>query len=140
MKSAGYIEWGPQLETGIESIDAQHKILVEMCNEANRELQDRFDKEFVERIVLDLMNYALYHFDQEEELMRDNAYQALAPERAQQHIAEHRGFSDTVARVHHDLAQGKPITREALMGFLNGWLVNHILHTDMALAKFLRSK
>lgn len=137
LQSDGLLEWGPQLETGIESIDAQHKILVDMCNQANHRLRDRIDKDFVEQVVHDLMSYALYHFEQEEELMLDNAYLQHAPDMASRHLAEHRGFSETVAAVQHDLALGKLISREALMGFLNGWLVNHIMNTDMALARYL---
>lgn len=140
MQSSGYLEWGPKLETGIEEIDEQHKILVEMCNEANRKLQDHVDKEFVERIVHDLMSYALYHFDQEEDLMETYGYEAHAPQDEQSHIAEHRSFSDTVSKVSTDLAKGQMITREALMYFLNNWLVNHIMNTDMRLAKFLLVK
>jgi len=137
MENTGYLQWGPSLETEISIIDEQHKMLVEMCNQANRKLQDRIDKEFVEQIVHDLMSYALYHFETEEELMLEYDYSEKSAEAAARHIAEHRSFSETVAGVKLALVKGELISRENLMGFLNGWLVNHIMNTDMQLAKFL---
>lgn len=140
MEEAGLLQWSPRLETGIKVVDDQHQILVEMCNQTNRKLADGIDRGYVEQLVVDLMSYALYHFDQEEELMQANQYRELEPAAAARHVQEHRSFSDTVSAVQQKLQKGELISRENLMGFLNGWLVGHILNTDMELAQFLRSR
>lgn len=136
--STELLVWGPKLATGIKAIDDQHMILVEMTNDANRKLKDAVDKPLLMRMVRDLMNYALYHFDTEEELMASHGYLERHPDDAARHNAEHRDFSETVAQLHQALVRGELITREHLVGFLNHWLVNHILHTDMRLAAFLQ--
>jgi hemerythrin-like metal-binding protein len=115
-------------------------MLVEMLNEANLRMRSVAERSMVEGIVRDLMSYALYHFETEEELMLEHAYAQKSPEDAQTHAREHREFSETVAAVQKDLVAGKPITREVLLGFLNNWLVNHIMNTDMRLAAFLKTR
>ena len=137
MQNDDLLEWGPKLFTGIEAIDEQHKMLVDMLNEANLRLRSLVERSVVEDIVRDLMSYALYHFETEEELMLEQAYAQESPEDAATHAREHREFSHTVASVQQDLVNGKPVTREVLLGFLNHWLINHILNTDMRLATFL---
>lgn len=133
------LQWGPKFVTGIEAIDQQHMMLVEMLNEANTRLRLVVPRPVVEGIVHDLMSYALYHFETEEELMSEYAYAQAMPVDAASHIKEHNDFSQTVASVQRDLVAGKLVTRETLLGFLNHWLVNHILSTDMRLAAFLNS-
>ena len=140
MHNDDLLEWGPKLLTGIEAIDEQHKMLVDMLNEANLRMRSMVERAVVESIVRDLMSYALYHFETEEELMLEQAYAKESPDDAATHAREHREFSQTVASVQQDLVAGKLITREALLGFLNNWLVNHILNTDMRLASFLKTR
>ncbi len=140
MHNDDLLEWGPKLLTGIEAIDEQHKMLVDMLNEANLRMRSMVERAVVESIVRDLMSYALYHFETEEELMLEHGFAQESSEDAATHAREHREFSQTVASVQQDLVAGKPITREALLGFLNNWLVNHILNTDMRLASFLKTR
>lgn len=134
--SAGYepIVWNESLMTGVEIIDEQHQMLVNMFNEANRRLTANSGRDVLEDIVRDLMSYALYHFDTEEELMVENAYM---PEAQEAHFREHRAFSAKVSGLQQDLRYGKLISREELLSFLNGWLINHILNTDQKLGMFL---
>lgn len=128
------IVWNESLMTGVASIDEEHRILVGMLNEANYRLSESSSREVLEEIVHDLMSYALYHFDNEEEMMVEKAY---APEEKEAHFREHRSFSAKVAGLQQDLKQGKLIAREELLAFLNGWLIDHILNTDMRFARFL---
>jgi hemerythrin-like metal-binding protein len=72
--------------------------------------------------------------------MLEHGFAQESSEDAATHAREHREFSQTVASVQQDLVAGKLITREALLGFLNNWLVNHILNTDMRLASFLKTR
>lgn len=128
------IVWTDAMMTGVNSIDDQHQILVNMLNMANEQLTDSSSHLQIEEIIHDLMSYALYHFDTEEELMLNNNYPA--PHR-EKHFQEHRDFSATVAQVQKNITQGKLITRAELLGFLKNWLINHILGTDKHLGKFL---
>jgi hemerythrin-like metal-binding protein len=130
------IVWNETLLTGIKNIDDQHQILVSMLNEANDRLAENNGREMLEEMIRDLMSYALYHFDTEEALMLENNY---PEENKLAHFHEHRNFSSEVSMLQQNLRQGKRIPLEELLTFLNDWLVDHILKTDMELANFLVS-
>lgn len=128
------IVWNEKFLTGITAIDEQHKILVSMLNEANQRLNADSNCYLLAELISDLMSYALYHFDTEEELMVNNRYDS---ERQALHFQEHRSFSAKMAGLQRDMNQGQPVSPEALLQFLNNWLRNHILHTDKQLGRFL---
>ena len=131
------IIWDDTLATGVLDIDEQHQILVNTLNEANASLTDDSPLELLEQITRDLLSYALYHFETEEKLMQDAEYPKLRPEEADLHLEQHRAFSAKVVAVRNQIKSGTRIPRDELLSFLNGWLVNHILSTDKALAAFL---
>lgn len=134
------IEWNDSFETGIREIDEQHRILVNTLNEANEKLAGDVSLDFVEQITQDLLSYALYHFETEEELMHEYGYADESTEDADTHLQQHRSFSGQVVKVRDNLRAGIPISREELITFLNNWLVNHILNTDKKLGAFIAAK
>lgn len=131
------IEWNDELVTGIDKIDEQHQILVNLFNEANSKLTSNNNADFLEQITRDMLSYALYHFEAEEELMQKYGYSEEKTEDVATHIRQHRSFSAKVVGVHNDIKAGILISREDLLSFLNGWLINHILNTDKQFAAFL---
>ncbi|MBL6986330.1 MAG: hemerythrin family protein [Methylobacter sp.] len=131
------IVWNDKLVTGIDKIDEQHQILVNLFNEANTKLTVNNSAEFLEQITRDLLSYALYHFETEEELMQKYGYTEDIIENVDTHIRQHRSFSIKVVAVRNDIKAGILISREDLLAFLNSWLINHILNTDQRLAVFL---
>ena len=131
------IAWNDTLVTGIDKIDEQHQILVNLFNEANTRLTTNNNAEFLEQITRDLLSYALYHFETEEELMQKYGYTEDKIEDDDTHIRQHRSFSTKVVAVRNDIKSGILISREELLSFLNGWLINHIINTDKRLAAFL---
>ncbi|MBS1144686.1 MAG: bacteriohemerythrin [Proteobacteria bacterium] len=132
--------WSENFVTGVPEIDEQHRILVNTLNEANVRLAENSSPEFLEQITRDLLSYALYHFETEEALMQEYAYNDQSAEEADRHLREHRGFSAKVVAVREGLKGGILITREDLLSFLNNWLVNHILNTDKKLGAFIVQK
>jgi hemerythrin-like metal-binding protein len=131
------IVWNDTLITGIDKIDEQHQILVNLFNEANTKLTANNNVGFLEQITRDMLSYALYHFETEEELMQEYSYTEDKTEDDDTHIKQHRSFSAKVVAVRNDIKAGILISREDLLSFLNNWLINHILNTDKRLAAFL---
>jgi len=124
------------MEIGISSIDEQHQILADMINMAESKLTENSTRGEVEDVIRDLMSYALYHFETEEELMLINDYPPIEKEK---HFQEHRYFSAAIAQFLQDLRRGKLISRNELLGFVKDWLNTHILNTDKKLGDFLVS-
>lgn len=134
------IKWDKNYEVGVEEIDEQHHILVNTLNEANELLTKDYSLENLENITKDLLSYALYHFETEEELMEQYNYMVECPEDYKSHMKQHRDFSAKVVDVRNSLRAGNLIKQEELIGFLVKWLINHINKTDKKLGEFLQTK
>ncbi len=133
--------WNEELVTGVAEIDEQHRILVNSINEVNTRLSNLpANAEILEKITQDLLSYALYHFETEEELMQEFDYARSHGEDFTTHQHQHRHFSATVVSAREDIKTGRLISREDLLTFLNNWLINHILNTDKKLGAFIVEK
>ncbi len=131
------LEWGESLLTGVPEIDEQHMILVHTLNEAAERLGRECSAEILGQITQDLLGYALYHFDTEEELMQQSGYCEQDAAMQALHLEQHRSFSAKVVSIRESLKAGTLIAPDELIGFLNQWLVDHIMNTDKKLAAFL---
>ena len=134
------IVWISDYDTGVEEIDEQHRILVNTINEAQDKLETDSSLEALEEITKDLLSYALYHFETEEEMMQQHNYQAYSQEEHDTHMKQHRDFSAQVVAVRESIKEGNPISKEDLIAFLTNWLINHINKTDKKLATFLNQQ
>jgi hemerythrin len=140
MENNTRIIWSSDYDTGVEEIDDQHRILVNTINEANEKLQSDSSLGVLESITKDLLSYALYHFETEEELMQEHDYKSYSVEQYEAHMKQHRDFSAQVVAVRETIKAGNPMPKEELIAFLTNWLINHINKTDKKLAAFLHSK
>lgn len=135
-----HIVWNDSYATGVEEIDEQHMILVHTLNEASDKLKSDSSLEVLEKITQDLLSYALYHFETEEDLMQQYGYSENDQDNAALHLEQHRSFSETVVKVRDGLKSAIPIAPNDLIAFLNNWLINHILNTDKKLGAFITEK
>jgi len=134
------IQWKKKYETGIEDIDTQHKTLVNTIYKANELLNQDYSLDNLQNITKELLNYTLYHFETEEEMMLEYNYDDYHPKEYEQHIKQHREFSSKVTALRTSLETGQLIEQEKMIGFLINWLINHINRTDKKLGSFLHDK
>jgi hemerythrin len=134
------LAWNDGFATGVVEIDEQHMILVHTLNEAGSRLANGATPELLKQITQDLLSYALYHFDTEEELMQEYGYAEETEEAMNRHLEQHRGFSAKVVAIRESLKAGQPVSSDEILNFLNTWLVNHILNTDKRLGAFIIAK
>jgi hemerythrin len=139
MRNPDLIEWNDAMLTGVAEIDAQHRILVDTLIEAQTKLTGNLSDPLFEQITRDLLAYAIYHFDTEEKLMRQYNYTTADPGDAVAHLAQHRRFSEQVVTLRTEAREGKPGSRDALLAFLQNWLIDHILTSDQRLGRFICS-
>jgi hemerythrin len=132
--------WDDSYATGVAEIDEQHMILVHTLNQASEKLAIDGSVEQLAQITQDLLSYALYHFETEEDLMQEYGYEVASAPDAESHLKQHRSFSAKVVSVRDGLKSGTPISPSELLDFLNNWLVNHILNTDQKLGAFIRER
>lgn len=139
MRSSAPIQWNDAMLTGVAAIDRQHRILVDSLTEARVKLTDDASDPLFEQITRDLLGYAIYHFDTEEQLMKRHGYIDTSTELAL-HLTQHRHFSEQVVALRANARMGEPGSKAALLTFLEDWLVNHIMTIDKRLGRFILDK
>ncbi len=127
-------EFKEEFLTGIEEIDREHQKLFEIADKAYMTLMDRFihDKyDYIVEILNELKDYALTHFQHEEEYMMKINYKKLFSQKV-----EHQDFVDKIASYDLDkLDENQKDSIVEILDFLNNWLVNHILKSDKLIGK-----
>ena len=140
LPSSGAFEWSDAMLTGVAEMDRQHRILVDTLIEAKTKLTGDALEPLFEQITRDLLAYAIYHFNTEEQLMQQHGYAVAAPEEAARHLAAHRYFSERVVELRSAARLGKLGSKAALLSFLEGWLVEHVLTVDKHLGTYCTSR
>jgi diguanylate cyclase (GGDEF)-like protein/hemerythrin-like metal-binding protein len=125
--------WDKYFETGLETVDEQHRALVDLINRFGAALTqaDIVTPGEIQTLLSELAGYAQYHFQEEEIMMLQVGIDARHVEPHQQ---LHREFVDEVARLATGVVD-RHQTAAGLLKFLIHWLAFHILGTDQAMAK-----
>jgi len=123
-----HIVFTAQMSTGIESIDADHRGLVDVINELTDNIESHAHAVRVENTLAALISYAHDHFHREEKLMLQCRYGGL-----RQHMDDHHQFSLQVYELQRRyVLEPQTVELVEVRDFLGAWLTHHILETDMA--------
>jgi hemerythrin len=122
-----HLEWNDDLNTGIEVIDNQHKQIIYFVNQLNDAAQTG-DREKIAGVISGLVDYTLFHFSFEEELMGEADYEFLRP-----HKKVHEIFVRRVSEFRARFDAGEDVAID-LHAMLARWLINHIRYEDGAFA------
>ena len=122
-----WIEWSPEYNVHIDKIDEQHKKLVGIINKLYESLaDDARAKEFIGKVIEDLLDYTRYHFGAEEDLMKNSGHPNFL-----KHKAEHDSFVKKVLEFNESYEKGLILVlRSDIIRFLRDWLLHHILTVD----------
>jgi hemerythrin-like metal-binding protein len=129
------ISWDRTLSVGIESIDQQHQILIQLINDLHTAMRTGSGKQVVGEILENLVTYTKTHFSNEETLLKKHNYPQLPG-----HINEHNQLTQKVDDLLKRHLNGEMAITLEVMGFLKNWLTHHILETDKLYTAFLKSK
>jgi len=130
------IEWTAELSVGIDSIDEQHKKLVNMINALNEAMLINSSDELLGKIFTGLAAYTQKHFSYEENMFAEYGYTDSV-----EHKRQHSELIAQVVKLKEKFIENPQGTMSAdLMLFLKRWLTNHIMRTDKEYAEFLIAK
>jgi hemerythrin-like metal-binding protein len=130
------IEWTAKLSVGIDSIDEQHKKLVNMINALNDAMLTNSSNELLGKIFTGLAAYTQKHFTYEENMFAEYGYTD-----SEEHKRQHNELIAQVVELKQKFIENPQGTMSAdLMLFLKRWITNHIMRTDKDYAEFLISK
>ncbi|WP_320170817.1 bacteriohemerythrin [Maridesulfovibrio sp.] len=119
---------------GIRAIDIQHKKLVDMINGLHKAMRDRASERVMKKLVEELKNYTVEHFNCEEKLFDKYGYPATKG-----HKKLHEKFVSQVQDFDEELKSGKAKVTMEVMQFLTDWLIQHIQGDDRKYTAFLNS-
>ena len=125
------LNWSNQLAIGIESVDNQHKHLIDLANQLDEAVALGADRTTAINIVNNLVAYTVYHFQHEEQLMTAAKFN---PELYAAHQAEHQEFVTKMIAVQREAQNDINSLSGDLMDYLVSWLYRHILSTDKKMA------
>ncbi len=131
-----YIEWKSAYELGFEQIDLQHKNLVALLNQLYDYIQKgtTIPKDNIQDILSNLVNYTVYHFDTEEDLLEQSGYADLKA-----HKVQHESFKQSITN-YITIYELNDFDPTEIAEFLKQWLLNHIAKEDMKYVPLLKSK
>ena len=125
--------WNPRLVLGVKVIDAEHMELFNRADALLGAMREQRSAQEVKPLLAFLDDYCSRHFENEEQLMRERKYPALA-EHAAQHAAFRKQLRGILDRFHFK-GSSATVTLDAQQ-FISG-LVQHIGRNDVQLAGFL---
>ena len=129
-----FFRWSDAISTGIDEMDEQHKVLIRLINSLHRSLKDGSDKEVLEHVLDELLDYTRVHFSHEEEVMHETGYPQL-------HLQQkaHQALIAKVEELREKFQTGKMMLGLETLQFLRSWLVDHIQGMDKRYGPHLKS-
>jgi len=124
--------WNPAWETGINSIDEQHRQLLTLFDSLLTAIQEHHAEEPVPGILAFLSGYVETHFSEEERQMQLSHYPGFVG-----HKAIHDEMRTRVAYIAKMYRENPATMTEEVINFLTEWLIGHINGHDLRMARHL---
>ncbi len=125
------MDWTDEYATGIQDIDKDHQILVQLLTEVEEAVANKKGAASILSALEQLVNMTRAHFDHEVAVMRIQGYPKV-----QQHVNDHAEFQSQLSELETRTFAGAAWT-EAL-GLFRRLLDQHMLSSDKDYALFVR--
>ncbi|HEX9059578.1 MAG TPA: bacteriohemerythrin [Clostridia bacterium] len=133
------LKWKDTFSCNIHEIDNQHKKLFQIGSNlfelaSLKDNADHYDE--IMKIINELKDYTIYHFNYEEKLMEEHFYRNYA-----EHKIEHEAFIKAITKIENsDLDAHQSASVMKLIIFISDWITSHILKTDIQYKDFFNQK
>ncbi len=129
------VAWNDSLSIGVAEIDAQHKRLLGLVNEAADAVAAGSGHDIAGAALRSLCDYAVEHFASEEALMDPDTY----PE-YDTHMAQHMDGTTKALDFLQAFSAGEEVNMEQFVAFLADWVHVHIMEVDQTLGRHLKAR
>ncbi|MBI4912178.1 MAG: hemerythrin family protein [Acidobacteria bacterium] len=129
----GRLIWNPAWETGIATIDAQHREIYACIEGLFRSIRQGRESEEIPQAIGFLLAFAETHFRDEEALMDRSGYP-----RAEGHRKSHGRLREMAKSLPLEPGLDQEDPAGALLDFFTEYLISHICEEDQPLAEWLR--
>ena len=123
--------WTEQADIGIDEVDQQHRKIVAYINQLDDAYYSGLPRKKLGKIINDLVEYTVYHFKAEENLLEKAGYPFLkAHQKA--HVLYAQGILDFQSR----FEKGEDISGD-MEGLLAKWFFDHLKHDDTDFVQYV---
>ncbi len=129
------IEWEKKYETGIETIDNQHKKWIEIINKLIKAIEEKNEEALLGQIFNELIEFTRFHFSFEEKYMDEYGY-----EMREDHKIRHNEFISNLLSLFNRYIKGDVIAALELLDILTNWVIRHVTETDKKYVALFKSK
>ncbi|MBC8241451.1 MAG: hemerythrin family protein [Alphaproteobacteria bacterium] len=125
--------WKEEYATGITPVDMEHKILFSITGLLADAIRDGTDQQAIQDFISQLIDYIERHFAREEEIFRASDYPDF-----EAHAKLHRDIERTMRNIANRYeTDPSAVSSKELLRFLEVWLSQHIMGTDMKYVPFV---
>jgi hemerythrin len=122
------MQWKPEYSVGVESMDDEHREMINLINETYEKLDSNPDALQVEECLGDIFSTVSMHFALEERLMRKNNYAEY-----QAHKDDHEDLLDQIRDLMDDFEVDSSSGAVRLENSLSDWFARHFSTFDARL-------
>lgn len=127
--------WKDEYSVGIESLDNDHRKLLNLINNLQTAVHYHTGDEFEKKALHEVIDYTKYHFDREEKMLEKAGYEDL-----EAHKQQHKDMIKKIDGFVQEYEKHGYAALEEVALFLKQWLVEHINGTDQEYSSLLKSK
>ncbi len=135
LTESDFVTWKDEYSVGIESIDRDHKKLLNLINNLQNSALYYTGEDFERQALKELVDYTEYHFKREETLMEENGFPDF-----ESHRQEHQKMTEKVKEMVVAYERDDEKTIVELAQFLKNWLISHINGSDQEYSGYLIKK
>lgn len=130
-----FIDWSKKCEVGIKEVDDQHKKLFEILNDLHQATINGEERSSLARILDELVDYTVYHFETEERLFLEYGYPGY-----DEHKRVHDDLTAQAVELQRQFRDGSATISFEVLEFLHTWLIEHTTGLDQEMGPFFREK
>ena len=122
------IHWRDEFSLGVESVDVEHREMIELINTLDNLMQQGASQDAVVDTLGEIYARIAAHFALEEKIMRAASYEQLPA-----HKMDHERLLDRLLDVIDSVDEEGRYERDALSDYLNSWFSVHFRVHDAQL-------
>jgi hemerythrin-like metal-binding protein len=126
------VKWTKDLSIENNELDEQHMRLFEFTNNLLLCYDSKDDRSVVLRAINSLVDFSIYHFEHEEDVLRERGYPDL-----ERHIDLHDKFRTRISQFKEQLDNGELNVLDDMIIYLIDWVKEHITVEDLDYKKYM---
>lgn len=136
-----YLQWDRKFSLGVKEIDDRHQELLAKINELRKSMMNGAADIEINKIIDYLEEYAVAHFDEEEQIMKASLY-PFYREHKLAHLAFIKELTELKLRLRSPRTKGPmlPFFVSELERRMSDWFLYHIGNRDRKFADYLTGR